>query len=162
SVKEFVALARARPGKLTYGSSGTGGSLHLGGELLALTTGIQIVHVPYKGAILSLTDVMGGHIDAMFIAAPAALAQVKSGKVRSLAMATRERAPYLPDIPTFAEAGYPDVKLDSRYGILVAGATPRELIARLNAAFARVLQMPDVRERYAALGMEAAPNSPQD
>src|SRR5262245_60318237 len=114
SAKEFVALAAARPGKLTYGSSGTNGSLHLGGELLSLAAGIKMVHVPYKGAILSLSDVMGGHIDAMFIAAPAALAQVKSGKVRALAVASRARAPYLPDIPTFAEAGYPEVQLDSR------------------------------------------------
>jgi tripartite-type tricarboxylate transporter receptor subunit TctC len=162
TVKEFVALATARAGKLTYGSSGTNGSLHLGGELLSLAAGIKMVHVPYKGAILSLSDVMGGHIDAMFIAAPAALAQVKSGKVRALAVASRTRAPYLNEVPTFAEAGYPDVKLDSRYGIMVAGATPRESVARLYALFGKVLEMADVRERYAGLGMEAAPLSPQD
>ena len=162
TAKEFVALATARPGKLTYGSSGTGGSLHLGGELLSLSTGIKMVHVPYKGAILSLTDVMGGHVDAMFIAAPAALPQVKSGKVRALAVASKVRAPYLPEVPTFAEAGFPELQLDSRYGILTAGATSREVIGRLNAALSKVLQMADVRERYAALGMEAAPTTPQE
>jgi tripartite-type tricarboxylate transporter receptor subunit TctC len=162
TVKEFVVLATARPDKLTYGSSGTGGSLHLGAELLSLTTGIRMVHVPYKGAILALTDVMGGHVDSMFIAAPAALSQVKAGKVRALAVASRRRAPSLPDLPTFAEAGYPGVQLDSRYGILAPAAMPRETIVRLNAAIARALGSAEVRERYAALGLEAAGSTPQE
>jgi len=162
SVKEFVALAAARPGRLTYGSSGTGGSLHLGGELLSLSTGIRMMHVPYKGAILALTDVMGGHVDSMFVAAPAALPQVQAGKVRALAVASGQRAPYLPDIPTFAESGFPEVRLDSRYGILAPAATPRETIGRLNAAIARALGTAEVRERYAALGMEAAAGTSQE
>ena len=161
-VKEFVALARARPGKLTYGSSGSGGSLHMGAELLSLTTGIQMVHVPYKGAILALTDVIGGHVDSMFVAAPAAIPQVKGGKVRALAVASRRRAPALPDLPTFAEAGFPGVEVDSRYGILAPAAMPREAIARLNAGIAKVLGATEVRDRYIALGLEAASSTPQD
>ena len=107
SLKEFVALAKAHPGKLTYGSSGTGGSLHLGGVLLSLHAGIQMLHVPYKGASLALTDVMGGHVDSMFIAASAALPQIKGGRVRALAVASPHRAAALPEVPTAAEAGFP-------------------------------------------------------
>lgn len=162
SVKEFVALARASPGKLSYGSSGVGGSLHLGGELLSFTSGIKMVHVPYKGAILALTDVIGGHVDAMFVAGPAAIPQVKAGKVRALAVASRRRAPALPDVPTFAEAGFSEVEVDSRYGILAPAATPRDAVTRLNAAIVKALAMTEVRERYVTMGMEAVSSTPQE
>ena len=162
TVKEFVALARARPGKLVYGSSGVGGSLHLAAELLSFTTGIRMVHVPYKGAILALTDVIGGHIDAMYVAAPAAIPQVKAGKVRALAVASRRRAPALPEVPTFAEAGFSGVEVDSRYGILAPAATPYDVVARLNAAMVKALGVTDVRERYTAMGMQAISSTPQE
>ena len=162
SVKEFIALARSRPGKLTYGSSGTGGSLHLGAELLSYTAGISMVHVPYKGAILALTDVIGGHLDAMFIAAPPALGQIKAGKIRALAVTSQRRAPLLPDLPTFAEAGIPGVEVDSRYGILAPAATPRDIVARLNAAMVKGLDAGEVRERYRPMGLEAAGSTSQD
>jgi tripartite-type tricarboxylate transporter receptor subunit TctC len=162
TVKDFVALARATPGKLAYASSGVGGSLHLGAELLSFTSGIKMVHVPYKGAILALTDVIGGHVDAMFVAGPAAIPQVKAGKVRALAVASRRRAPLLPDLPTFAEAGFPGVEVDSRYGILAPAAMPRESLTRLNAAIVKSLGTPDVRERYVTMGMEAASSTPQE
>ena len=162
TVKEFVALARARPGKLVYGSSGVGGSLHLAAELLSFTTGIRMVHVPYKGAILALTDVIGGHIDAMYVAAPAAIPQVKAGKVRALAVASRRRAPALPEVPTIAEAGFPGVEVDSRYGILAPAATPYDVVARLNAAMVKALGVTEVRERYTAMGMQAISSTPQE
>ena len=162
TVKEFVALARARPGKLVYGSSGVGGSLHLAAELLSFTTGIRMVHVPYKGAILALTDVIGGHIDAMYVAAPAAIPQVKAGKVRALAVASRRRAPALPEVPTIAEAGFPGVEVDSRYGILAPAATPYDVVARLNAAMVKALGVTEVRERYTAMGMQALSSTPQE
>jgi tripartite-type tricarboxylate transporter receptor subunit TctC len=162
TVKEFVALARATPGKLAYASSGVGGSLHLGAELLSFTSGIKMVHVPYKGAILALTDVIGGHVDGMFVAGPAAIPQVKAGKVRALAVASRRRAPLLPDLPTFAEAGFPGVEVDSRYGILAPAAMPSVSITRLNTAIVKALGTPDVRERYVTMGMEAASSSPQE
>ena len=162
TVKEFVALARARPGKLVYGSSGVGGSLHLAAELLSFTTGIRMVHVPYKGAILALTDVIGGHIDAMYVAAPAAIPQVKAGKVRALAVASRRRAPALPEVPTFAEAGFSGVEVDSRYGILAPAATPYDVVARLNAAMVKALGVTEVRERYTAMGMQALSSTPQE
>ena len=162
TVKEFVALARARPGKLVYGSSGVGGSLHLAAELLSFSTGIRMVHVPYKGAILALTDVIGGHIDAMYVAAPAAIPQVKAGKVRALAVASRRRAPALPEVPTIAEAGFPGIEVDSRYGILAPAATPQDVITRLNAAMVKVLGTTEVRERYTTMGMEALSSTPQE
>lgn len=162
TVKEFIALASARPGKLTYASSGTGGSLHLAAELLSLTSGILMVHVPYKGAALAITDVIGGHVDSMFVAAPVAIPQIRAGKIRPLAVASRRRARSLADLPTFAEAGFPKIEVDSRYGLLAPAATPREAIAKLNGAIVKGLNLVDLRERYNALGLEAAGSTPQE
>ncbi len=162
SVREFVALAKANPGKLTHSSSGTGGSLHLGAELFKQTAGLNMVHVPYKGASLALTDVIGGHVDSMFISAPGAIAQIKAGKVRVLAIASARRARALPDAPTFAESGYPDVVVDTRYGLLAPAATPAAPVARLEAAIAKALATPEVREQYATLSLDPAPMPPQD
>ncbi|MGZ5114795.1 MAG: tripartite tricarboxylate transporter substrate binding protein [Burkholderiales bacterium] len=162
TVKEFVALAKARPGKLTYGSSGSGGSLHLGGELLKLTADIDMVHVPYKGAALALTDVIGGHVDCMFISAPGAIGQITSGKVRALAVASRTRAASLPHVPTFAEAGYRGVEVDTRYGIIAPAATPAATINRLQAAIVKALGTSELRERYHALSLEPSGGTPQE
>lgn len=162
TAKELVALAKARPGKLNFASSGTGGSLHLGAELLKLTAGINMVHVPYKGAALALSDVIGGHVDSMFISAPGAVAQIKAGKVRVLATASAKRAPTLPDTPTFAEAGFPDVQIDTRYGIIGPAAMPAATISRLNAAITKVLGTAEVRERYAALSLDVVTGTPQE
>jgi tripartite-type tricarboxylate transporter receptor subunit TctC len=162
TVKEFVALTKARPGKLNFASSGNGGSLHLAAELLKMTAGIDIVHVPYKGAAIALSDVIGGHVDSMFIAAPGALPQLKAGKVRVLAVASARRPPSLPDTPTFAEAGWPEVKVDSRYGILTAAATPAAIVGKLQATVAKALAASDVRERFAAIGLDPAPMTSQE
>src|SRR5258708_5989801 len=162
SVKEFVALAKANPGKLTHGSSGTGGSLHLGAELFKQTAALNMVHIPYKGASLALTDVIGGHVDSMFISAPGAIAQIKAGKVRVLAIASARRARALPDAPTFAESGYPNVVVDTRYGLLAPASTPAAPIARLEAAIAKALATPEVREQYTTLSLDPAPMSPHD
>ena len=162
SVREFVALAKAQPGKLNYSSSGTGGSLHLGAELLQQMAGINMVHVPYKGAALALTDVIGGHVDSMFISAPGAIGQIKAGKVRVLAVASARRARALPDTPTFAEAGYPAVQVDTRYGLLAPAATPAATIARLDAVIAKALATPEVRDQYAALSLDPAPLGAQE
>ena len=162
SMKEFVALAKSQPGKLTYASSGNGGSLHLGAELLKLTAGIDMVHVPYKGAALALTDVVGGHVDAMFISAPGAIGQIKAGKARVLAVASARRAPSMPQAPTFAEAGYPQVQVDTRYGLITAANTPTAIITKLQGAIAKALATPAVREAYATLGLDPTPTSAQD
>ena len=162
TLKEFVALAKANPGKLTHGSSGTGGSLHLGAELFKQTAALNMVHVPYKGAALALTDVIGGHVDSMFISAPGAIAQIKAGKVRVLAIASARRTRALPDAPTFAESGYPDVVVDTRYGLLAPAAAPAATVAKLEAAIAKALATPEVRDQYATLSLDPAPMSPQD
>jgi tripartite-type tricarboxylate transporter receptor subunit TctC len=162
TVREFVALAKSRPGKLNYASSGTGGSLHLGAELFKMTAGIDMLHVPYKGAALALSDVIGGHVDSMFIAASGAIAQNRAGKVRVLAVASARRSHSLPDAPTFAQAGYPDVVVDTRYGLLTTGGTPAAIVDRLNAAITKALTTPDVRERYAALSLDPVTSTPQE
>jgi tripartite-type tricarboxylate transporter receptor subunit TctC len=162
TVAEYVKLARASPGKLTYGSSGVGGSLHLAAELLSYTAGIRMMHVPYKGAVLAITEVIGGQIDSMFLAVSAALPQVKAGKVRALGVASRKRTAALPEVPTFIEAGYPGVEVDSRFGLVAPAATPREVILRLNAAMVKGLAAADVRERYAVMGMETVTTTPQE
>src|SRR4030095_4529270 len=162
TVKDFVALAKARPGKLTYGSSGTGGSLHLAAEVLSLTCGIRMVHVPYKGASPAITDLIGGHIDAMFVAAPVSLPQIKAGRIRVLAVASQRRALSLTDVPTFAEAGFPKIEVDSRYGLLAPAATPREVVAKLNAGILKALATSELRERYESNGLEGAGSTPQE
>jgi tripartite-type tricarboxylate transporter receptor subunit TctC len=156
TVKEFVALAKSRPGKLNFASSGTGGSLHLAAELLKMTSGINMVHVPYKGAALALSDVIGGHVDSMFIAVPPVLPQLKTGRLRVLAVTSAKRAPALPDVPTFIEAGFPDVRVDSRYGLLTGAHVPAPIVAKLGAATAKALAVPDVREKLTAMGMDAS------
>ena len=161
SLKEFIAVAKSRTHALTYGSSGTGGSLHLGGEMLKMAAGISMLHVPYKGAILAMTDVVGGHVDAMFISVPPAIPQVKSGKLRALATASAKRARGLPEVPTFAELGYANFEIDSNYGLIAPAATPREIIAKLSAAIAKAAQSADLRERYAAMGLEARSSTPE-
>ena len=162
TIREFVALAKSRPGKLNYGSSGNGGSLHLGGELLKLTARIDMVHVPYKGAALALTDVVGGHVDSMFISAPGAIAQIRAGKVRPLAVASARRAASLSDVPTFAEAGYAGVQVDTRYGIIAPAGTPTPTVNRLQTAIAKALGTSDLRERYNALSLEPSGSTPQE
>ena len=153
SVKELIALARAQPGKLNFASSGTGGSLHLSGELFRQVAGVDMVHVPYKGAAPALTEVIGGHVDSMFVAAPPAIPHIRSGKVRALGVASAQRAPALPDVPTMAEGGLRGFEIASGYGIVVAARTPAALVARLNEAIGKAVSSPEVKERFAAIGL---------
>ena len=161
SVKELVALARSRPGMLSYASSGTGGSLHLAVELFALEAGVKMLHVPHKGAGPALTDVIAGHIDSMFVAAPVAMPHARNGRVRVIAVGSAARGASLPDVPTFVESGFPKVVVDSRYGLLAPAATPRETIAKLNAAIGKALGLPEIRKLYEPQDLEAAPGTPQ-
>ncbi len=153
SLKELIALARARPGKLNFASSGAGGSLHLSGELFKQVTGVDMVHVPYKGAAPALTEVIGGHVDSMFIAAPPAIPHIRSAKVRALGVASAQRAPALPEVPTMAEGGLRGFEVASGYGIVVAAKTPAALVARLNEAIGKAVTSPEVKERFSAIGL---------
>ncbi len=164
TVKEFVAIARARQGRnapLTYASSGTGGTLHLGAEMLKLATGIDMLHVPYKGASLAMADVIGGHVEVMCISVPPAIPQVKAGKLRALGTASAKRARGLPDVPTFNELGYSDFEVDSKYGLVAPAGTPREILNKLSAGVTKAAQSADLRERYAQLGLEPLASTPE-
>ena len=161
SVKELVALARSRPAMLSYASSGTGGSLHLAVELLALAAGVRMLHVPHKGASPALVDVIAGHVDSMFVAAPVAMPYARSGRVRVIATAGAARSARLPEIPTFADSGFPKVVVDSRYGLLAPAATSRETIAKLNAAIGKALASTEIRKLYESQDLEVATGTPQ-
>ncbi len=161
TLKEFIAVAKARKNGLTYGSSGTGGSLHLAGEMLKLAAGIDMLHVPYKGASLAMADVIGGHVDVMFISVPPAIPMVKAGKLRALGTASAKRARGLPEVPTFIELGHADFTVDANYGLAAPAQTPREVVLKLSAAVGKAAQSADLKERYAGLGLEALANTPE-
>lgn len=161
-LKDLIALAKARPGQLDYASFGIGSSAHLAGEMLRTMTGINIVHVAYKGGPPALTDLIGGHVALMFNALPAVMPQVRAGKLRALALAAARRTAALPDMPTFAEAGLANFEAGSWYGILAPAGTPREVVAKLHAETVRILALPDVRKRLASEGADAIGNSPDE
>jgi tripartite-type tricarboxylate transporter receptor subunit TctC len=161
TVKEFVAIAKSRKPPMTYASSGLGGTLHLGAEMLKLAAGIDMLHVPYKGASLAMADVIGGHVDVMFISVPPAIAQVKAGKLRALGTASPKRARGLPDVPTFIELGYADFEVDSKYGLVAPGGTPRDIVNKLSAGVVKAAQSADLKERYAGLGLEPLSSTPE-
>ena len=154
NVRELIALAKAQPGKLNYASVGTGSPGHIAGELLKLKTGIDIVHVPYKGGGPAVTDTLGGQVQLLFVTLPAAMQYVKAGKLKALAIASDKRSAVAPDIPTIAET-VPDCVVNSWYGALAPAKTPPAIVAKLQAAFAKVLALPDVKEKLFAQGAEA-------
>ncbi len=145
SVTEFIALAKAQPGKLNYASAGSGSTLHLAGELFKSLAGVDIVHVPYRGAT-GITDLIAGAVQLSFAGLPQTLPHVKAGRLRALAVTTLRRAAAVPDLPTIAEAGVPGYEVDPWYGVIAPAGTPRAIIDRLNAAFAQALAAPDVKE----------------
>ena len=160
SVKELIALARARPGALNYASAGNGNATHLAGELFDSTARVKLVHVPYKGSGPALTDLVGGQVHLMFCNLTAALPQVRSGRIRALAVTGQTRAAAAPDLPTVIEAGVPGYVVISWFGVLVPAATPRELVNRLNADLARAMGASDIRERLAGEGAEPTVGTP--
>ena len=162
SVKELIAVAKAAPGKLNYASVGTGSPGHIAGELFKLKTGVDIVHVPYKGGGPAVTDTIGGQVQLLFVSMPAVWQQVKAGKVKAIAVTSAKRSQTAPDVPTVAESGVPDFVVDSWYGALAPAKTPPAIVARLNAAFVKVLENPQVKEKLFAQGAEAAPSTPAE
>jgi len=162
TVKELVALGKARPGALTFGSGGNGTSTHLSGELLKTVTGVTMTHIPYKGTGPALIDVMAGHVPMMFSSVTAAIELVKSGRVRVLAITSERRFPQLPNVPTFSESGYKDLTIGSWYGIWLPPRTPEAIVSKLHADTVRVLNLPDVRNRIIELGGEPVANTPAE
>ena len=160
-LKEFLALARARPGTLNFGSSGTGGSIHLAFELLRQLTHTDMQHIPYKGTGPAMADLLGSQIQFMLSSAPAAIPQVKAGKLRALAVTTAARAPGMPELPAIGEQ-VPSFEYLSWYGMWTAAGTPQEIVSQLNQALARMLKRPDVQERLRADGVEPAHSTPEE
>jgi tripartite-type tricarboxylate transporter receptor subunit TctC len=161
SLKEFIAIAKAQPGSLNYGSSGAGASPHLAAELLKSMTGINLVHIPYKGVGPALTDVIGGQIDAMFADVHLVLAHAKAGKLRVLAVTSPQRSRAMPEAPTVSEAGVPGYSAGTWFGVLAPAGTSPEIVGRLNNEIGRILAQPSLRERLSTQGIEPGGSTPE-
>ncbi len=156
NLKEFVAYAKARPGQINYGSAGNGGSSHLVPEMFKSATGLFMVHIPYRGSAPAFTDLMAGQVQFMAESIPQAAQYHKQGKVRALAVTSRERNPALPDIPTVMETGIPNFEVVGFYGFLAPAGTPKEVVTKLSDAFKSVLSQPDIRSRMVTQGADPA------
>lgn len=162
SIKELIALAKARPGQLSFASGGVGNSDHMAGELFKWMARINMVHVPYKGGNVALNDTITGEVAMYFPGVPVALPMIKAGKVKALGVSGPKRLAALPDVPTIAEAGLPGYEVILWYGFFGPAALPRETAAKIAADLARVLKLPDVQERFSALGVEPVGSSPDE
>jgi tripartite-type tricarboxylate transporter receptor subunit TctC len=160
SVKELIELARAKPGALNYGSGGYGTLAFVGGEMFKSAAGISITHISYKGTVLALNDLLGGQVQILFSDMPIALPHSKTGKLRALAVTGPERTPLVAGMPTVAESGLPGYALVNWWGIFAPRATPRDIVGKLSAELVRIHGLPDLKERYAGLGVEATSNTP--
>jgi len=152
SLKDLIALARSRPGQLSYASNGSGSTPHLAGEMFDSMAGVKLNHVPFKGSAPAVMSALAGHTDLLFGTASDVLQQVKGGKLRALAVTGMQRIPALPEVPTIAEAGIPNYEAVAWFSFFAPGATPRAIVARLNSEIGRILDMPDVREKLSAEG----------
>jgi tripartite-type tricarboxylate transporter receptor subunit TctC len=161
SLKELIAYAKANPGKLGFGSSGIGGAHHLSGEMLKLRTGIDIVHVPYKGGAPAAADLMAGHLPMMFEMGYSSVPSVKAGKIRALAVTSSSRLPLLPEVPTMAEAGLPGFESYNWQGVVVPAGTPRAIVDRLNREINAILSQPEQRDAILATASEPAGGTPE-
>ncbi len=161
SIREFIALAQRQPGKLLYCSPGNGGPQHLAMELIKLETKTDIVHVPYKGSGGAVTDLIGGHVQAMVVSLQTIAPFVQSGRLRMLAILGPERSPAFQNVPTLKEQGMPNLEVETWYGVLAPAATPPAAIAKINSELHALLQVPDIREQLAKQGMNAAGGPPE-
>jgi tripartite-type tricarboxylate transporter receptor subunit TctC len=161
TLMDLVKLAKANPGKLSFGSGGLGTSNHLGSEMLRGLTGIDMLHVPYKGSNEAMVAMIGGHVDMVVIGVPPTLPHIKAGRVRPLAVLAAERLPYLPDVPTSREAGIANYEVITAYGIVAPAGTPRDIINRLNADWVKIEAQPDTKERMRGAGYEPTTSTPE-
>ena len=160
SVKDLIALAKQKPGELTFASSGIGGAPHLTGEFFALQTGVKLTHIAYKGGGPAIADLLGGNVAMSFASMTSSLPFIKAGRLRPLAVSSRERLTQLPDVPTMIEAGIPNLEVRDWQGILAARGTPKAIVDRISGDIARILKQPDTQARYAAAGMVVIASSP--
>ena len=161
NLREFIALAKAQPGKLNFASSGLGSSNQMAGELLKMMAGINIVHVPYKGNAPALTDLIGGHVEMIFNGVPSVLPHIQSGRVRGIAIGSLKRFPALPNLPTFDESGLKGYEATTWFGMMAPAKTSKDIIARLNVEVDKALKSPDIRERFANDGLEPMGGTPE-
>jgi tripartite-type tricarboxylate transporter receptor subunit TctC len=161
-IQELLGLARAAPGQLSFSSPGAGSIAHVGVELMKAQAKVFMLHIPYKGVAPALNDVLGGQVTMMLAQASSALPHVKAGKLRALGMASLKRSSAAPDIPTIAEQGLPGFEAVAWYSLMAPAGTPREIVAKIAAEAGRALRMPDVRERFAGLGVEPVGNTPDE
>jgi len=162
SFSELISYAKANPGKINYGSAGSGSITHLAGELLKAEAKVDLVHVPYKGAAPAVADLLGGQVQMGIFDVPILLGHIRSGKLRALALTSAKRAATLPDVPTTAEAGYPNVTSDNWYGLVAPAATPKEILGKIHGAAVTALRAPALVEQYAKVSGVASPGTPQD
>jgi tripartite-type tricarboxylate transporter receptor subunit TctC len=162
TMKELIALVRAKPNTINYGSSGIGGTGHLAGELMSLMGGLVMTHVPYKGGAPAVADLIGGNIPMVITVVPGAMPQVRANRARLLAVTTGKRSALLPDTPTIAESGLPGFEANNWYGVVVPAKTPQSIVTRLNTELVKVLNSPGLRETYANQGIEAIPSTPAE
>jgi tripartite-type tricarboxylate transporter receptor subunit TctC len=162
TIGEFIALAKASPGKYQYGSAGTGSATHLVPELLKLVTGTDIQHVPYRGGGPAIVDLIGGHVDLVSDNLFSSIPNIKAGKIRALAVTSKKRSVIFPEIPTVAEAGYGDFEVVGQFGLVVPAATPRAAVERLNAALTKVVRTPEISQQILAQGGEPATSTPEE
>jgi len=162
TVKELIALARAEPGKLNYASAGNGAANHLAMELFKSMAGVNITHVPYKGAPQAVTDLIGGSVNLMFNSIPPVLQHIKTGRLRLLAVASAKRSPQLPDVPTVSEAGVPGYEAITWFGLLAPAKTPKPIIARLNDVMVKVVHAPDLKSQLEIQGYDPVGSSPEE
>jgi tripartite-type tricarboxylate transporter receptor subunit TctC len=162
SVKELVAYARSNPGKINYGSSGNGTSVHLAMELFKSMTKTYMLHIPYKGSAPVVADLIAGQVDLMFDNMPNVIGHVRGGKLKALAVSTRQRSPLAPEIPTVAEAGVPGYEQEVWFGVLAPVGTPRDVIARLHAEIVKLLNSAEIKERFSRQGVEVRTTTPEE
>lgn len=160
NVKELIAFARANPGRINYGTSGNGTSVHLSMELFKSMTKTFMVHIPYRGSAPVVTDLLAGQVDVMFDNVPNVIQHVRTGKMKALAVSTAKRSPLAPEVPSVNEAGVPGYDLSVWFGVLAPAGTPREIVQRLNVEIVKILQSPDVKERFLKQGVEVQTSTP--
>jgi len=162
TTQDLIALAKAQPGKLNFASAGNGSSSHLAGELFKILSGVNIVHVPYKGAAPAMNDLLGGHVQMTFDPLPSSISIIQAGKLRALAVTTLRRSPALSEVPTLAESGVPDYELNGWSGLLVPAGTPKAVVDRLHTRIVSIINSPDVKSRFTALAVDVVGNTPAE
>lgn len=160
-LRELIALAKSRPGKMNYGSASSGSGFHMAGEMFKLMAGLEITHIPYKGGAPVIADLVAGHVDMAFSSVVAVLSHIRSGKLKALAVTTTERSPLVPEFPTMAEAGLPGFDVDTWYGVFAPAGTPREIVDLLNREIEKILREPEIRELFAKVGVEPGGGTPE-